>query len=75
VFDHAKQARFPLDGAHAALGCRSCHRDPLPADGVIRLPQTCGGCHRKDDVHDGEFGERCEQCHGTESFRALRGPR
>jgi hypothetical protein len=26
-------------------------------------------CHRSDDVHDGQFGVRCEQCHVTESWK------
>lgn len=72
TFDHNTQTDFVLDGAHAKIDCHSCHRDRLPADGKIRMSTTCGSCHRKDDVHDGEFGQQCEQCHTTTSFKALK---
>jgi len=72
VFDHDKQTDFRLDGAHDDIDCRSCHREPVATAGAIALPTECAGCHRNDDVHHGEFGSRCEQCHTTASFRALR---
>jgi len=48
-FDHARDAAYNLDGAHARLACSACHR-PETRDGVtfIRykpLPTTCRGCH------------------------------
>jgi hypothetical protein len=70
TFDHDRQTDFALTGAHARLGCGSCHRQPA-ADGVPRLSRACGSCHRSDDVHDGEFGADCAQCHTTRSFRDL----
>lgn len=70
-FDHNAQTDFLLDGAHAGLDCLACHREPLRGD-AISLATTCGSCHRRDDVHDGEFGPDCEQCHTTESFGVLR---
>lgn len=45
-FDHDRETRFPLDGAHARVVCARCHRD---AAGVARyrgLPLTCAGCHQ-----------------------------
>ena len=72
TFDHNTQTDFVLDGAHAEIDCHSCHRERIPADGKIRLSTTCGSCHRKDDIHRGEFGQQCEQCHTTTSFNALR---
>jgi len=38
----------------------ACHREKV--DGAIKLDSTCASCHRKDDVHDGEFGRDCKQC-------------
>jgi hypothetical protein len=38
---------------------------------VIRPSSSCGSCHRRDDVHDGEFGDDCAECHTTSSFRDL----
>jgi hypothetical protein len=31
----------------------------------------CVGCHRAEDVHDGQFGARCEQCHVTANWKAF----
>lgn len=65
-FDHAREARFALTGAHAQLDCKVCHtasslKDPLPRD--------CAGCHRADDAHGGRFGVACETCHGATAWR------
>jgi hypothetical protein len=48
-FDHARDAAYKLDGAHARLACSACHR-PETRDGTtfVRykpLPTTCRGCH------------------------------
>jgi hypothetical protein len=32
------------------------------------VPSTCGGCHATDDVHQGQFGAQCSQCHSESSF-------
>ncbi|HSS40729.1 MAG TPA: hypothetical protein VLT58_18325, partial [Polyangia bacterium] len=74
-FDHARQSRFPLEGAHATLACGSCHapeRKPGVGQGVVRykpLPVTCAGCHA--DEHQGQFGVRadCAGCHGSKTFK------
>lgn len=68
TFDHDRQTAFALTGAHHGLDCSGCHREPA-VDGVVRPSSTCGSCHRRDDVHDGEFGGDCAQCHTTTSFR------
>jgi hypothetical protein len=39
------------------------------------LAGTCVSCHRSDDVHRGQFGADCVECHTTESFDALRARR
>jgi len=70
VFDHSTQTQFPLDGAHDRLDCLACHREK--SDTVAALSNACGGCHRRDDVHRGEYGRDCEQCHTTTSFDDLR---
>ena len=61
-FDHA-QTQFPLRGAHAlaTLKCDSCHRDLRSYRGT---PTACIDCHRKDDKHEAQLGERCQSCHG-----------
>lgn len=49
AFDHDKQSRFPLEGAHREVGCAECH-EPELIDGqsVIRykpLGTDCTDCH------------------------------
>ena len=66
VFDHDTHTNFPLDGGHTGLACTACHRDEDQASDV---PSSCGGCHASDDVHDGQFGTQCAQCHSTSSFK------
>jgi hypothetical protein len=68
-FDHAK-ARFALDGAHRRVTCLACHREPQGER--VRADTTCGACHARDDVHRGQFGLRCEQCHNAVSFREVK---
>src|SRR5207344_2523177 len=60
VFDHDAQTDFTLDGAHRALDCLACHREPVTTASAISLATSCGSCHRKDDVHRGGFGQQCE---------------
>ena len=48
-FQHARDSRYALDGAHARLACSACHKPEL-RDGarVVRykpLPVACAGCH------------------------------
>lgn len=53
---------FPLQGAHAATGCRSCHVK-LDFTGTSR---SCASCHQ--DPHLSEAGNDCSRCHNTSSF-------
>ncbi|MBL8491195.1 MAG: cytochrome C [Rhodocyclaceae bacterium] len=57
-FDHGK-SRFPLRLAHAKVECADCHPDKRYAG----APKECNGCHREDDDHKGQFGNRCDKCH------------
>ncbi len=68
-FDHAKQARFALTGAHARLQCAGCHREPL---GSKPMRRECISCHRQDDRHLGAYGPRCERCHTSWTFKGAR---
>jgi hypothetical protein len=65
-FDHAKEARFPLTGAHAQVACQGCHKTANPKD---PLPKDCAGCHRADDAHATRYGAACEKCHGTSAWK------
>jgi hypothetical protein len=65
--DHPREFRhqdtgFPLEGLHADLSCRSCHRDLV----FSRVGTACADCHR--DAHRGELGFRCEACHSPRTW-------
>lgn len=80
AFDHAL-AGYNLQGAHAPLECRACHRQesitepaPLLAKGIaldrtfLGLETRCASCHK--DAHRGQFGSAdCATCHGMTKFR------
>lgn len=65
-FDH-DETRFPLRGSHASVLCSDCHsRDPFSDE----LRTDCGSCHLDDDVHAGQVGERCSECHRESGWRS-----
>jgi hypothetical protein len=53
---------FPLEGRHAAAGCRACH----PAGFSAPVKGGCAACHR--DVHAGQLGARCADCHDASTW-------
>ncbi|MDO8988216.1 MAG: cytochrome c3 family protein [Sideroxyarcus sp.] len=70
-FDHNKTG-FRLDGAHkkGANNCYACHKRPM--DKKVLVINTCGGCHDRDDVHNGSFGDRCERCHIGNDWKQIK---
>lgn len=72
LFDHDRQSKFPLEGAHKDLACQGCHSQPVADSKDIRLAKECFSCHQKDDVHKSNFGQNCGRCHVESSFRELR---
>ncbi len=68
-FDHDRNTRFKLESSHRSVGCNACHartRQALP--GKKSSPRRCIACHKLDDVHQGENGKRCEQCHAEDRW-------
>jgi hypothetical protein len=65
-FDHSRDTSWPLRGAHAKVGCHTCHTAVVATQ---KLGTTCIACHRANDVHSGRLGRECEQCHTPESWR------
>lgn len=65
-FDHAAQTGVPLEGAHSAAQCLRCHNDR----GAVQVfaERGCAGCH--EDVHQGQLGARCDDCHDQLTWRA-----
>jgi hypothetical protein len=75
LFNHNKQTKYALTGAHIRVKCESCHTDNAPKGKPIApVGQRCYDCHAKDDTHDGQFGDRCDQCHVSDSWKQLDKP-
>lgn len=66
-FDHGA-TRFPLAAKHDAVACDSCHKNAQYKD----TPRACVACHKKDDRHKGQLGERCESCHAPAGWKSVR---
>lgn len=60
-FDHGKQTRFPLAGAHAKAQCSDCHGSDIKA----KISMACIDCHKAQDVHAGKLGKDCSDCHDS----------
>lgn len=68
-FDHGKETKFALTGAHGKLACEACHRQPADE---VKLKQDCLSCHEKDDLHLGQYGRQCDRCHSTSTWKGAR---
>ena len=75
AFDHAKESRFPLEGAHREVPCGSCHvkesRDGQQVTRFKPLETSCDACHA--DHHAGQFAvdgvTDCARCHTPKAFQ------
>ena len=65
-FDHAAETGFALTGSHSDLSCTACHLNNM----TLKEPPTeCAGCHSADDVHQGQRGTACGDCHTEKSWK------
>ncbi len=60
-FDHATTG-FVLEGQHARVACRDCHRQPQ----FSNIGTRCSDCHQ--DAHQARLGPVCEQCHTPDGW-------
>ena len=67
TFDHGRA--FPLTGKHTRAACAACHVGARSPADLKATPQTCVGCHAKDDQHKGAFGTACGACHKTDAWQ------
>lgn len=70
-FNHDKETKYPLKGKHADAKCDTCH---LPEKGPIyksKLEMSCIACHKKDDKHKGQLGNKCETCHDEKKWTGV----
>jgi hypothetical protein len=62
-FDHLAETGIPLEGQHARARCLRCHNDRGPVE--LFAARGCAGCH--EDVHQGQLGTRCTDCHDEDA--------
>jgi hypothetical protein len=69
TFNHDRDTKYPLRGAHVKVKCDTCHT----GDDIYheKLGTACIACHRRDDRHAGQEGTRCEQCHSEDNWRQV----
>ena len=65
-FDHDKQSRFPLKGAHATAKCEDCHGSSV----LAKIGTACFSCHQAQDVHKAQLGPACGDCHAATAWKA-----
>ncbi|MFT4540771.1 MAG: hypothetical protein ACI835_003229 [Planctomycetota bacterium] len=65
LYDHGLETGTVLHGAHTRAECLRCHNDRGPVSRFAA--RGCAGCH--EDVHEGELGQDCTQCHSEVSWR------
>ncbi|MFV2055218.1 MAG: cytochrome C [Thiohalomonadales bacterium] len=63
-FDHAK-TDFPLKGKHKKVICKDCHPGDVFKD---KIKGDCYACHKQSDVHNGQQGKYCGDCHNEENW-------
>jgi hypothetical protein len=71
-FDHQKDSKYPLTGAHVKVDCDKCHFAATKKDVVRYRPieAKCQSCH--SDPHVAQFaGKTCEGCHVDDSWKKL----
>ncbi len=68
IYDHARQAHYPLRWKHAEIKCTACHKGNVFKE---KLQTNCYSCHKKDDVHKGKYGQKCESCHLEKGWKEI----
>lgn len=64
-FSHNRDTKFELRGKHQKLSCNTCHQGDVHKN---KLKTDCLSCHKVDDVHSGQQGNHCQQCHSESSW-------
>jgi hypothetical protein len=72
-FDHARETEngYQLVGKHLGPKCVDCH--PIRLYEMETFSKACNYCHKKDDVHKGKEGKRCEPCHTEMGWKHIIG--
>ncbi len=67
-FNHDRDTKYPLRGKHKDAKCESCHAKDAYK---VKAPTACVACHKKDDAHKGQLGERCADCHVEKTWKEV----
>ena len=67
TYDHDK-TKYPLRHKHIEVACVQCHF----GNRYQGTPQQCVSCHSPDDVHRGERGTNCGECHTTSGWKTAK---
>ena len=68
LFEHDRDTSYLLKGYHRKTKCESCHTGRLYKD---KTATECYACHKKDDTHRSNFGDKCEKCHGEQNWKTI----
>lgn len=66
-FEH-RWTDFPLDKIHNDVDCVKCHLQNKP---YHVAPRLCIDCHKKKDIHKGDFGKQCGECHRSKKWQRI----
>jgi hypothetical protein len=66
IFNHDKETKYRLLFKHQSVKCDACHKANLYQD---KLKTNCINCHKSDDEHKGQLGDKCESCHSEQSWK------
>ena len=80
-FDHTSKTKYELLGKHQKVKCDECHKQipfkyvdefkkKIPVIKYKPISQSCNECHK--DVHRGEYGNRCQECHHEKDWKWTR---
>ena len=64
AFDH-KMTDFLLKGSHDKINCGNCHKPDIK---FRDAKHQCVDCHKSDDRHNGNLGEKCQDCHDEKTW-------
>jgi hypothetical protein len=67
-FVHDRDTKYALKGKHREAKCGACHKRPVYTE---KTPTECIACHRKDDAHKGQLGDKCGECHVERSWKEV----
>lgn len=68
TFNH-KNTDFLLKDSHQQVDCNACH---LPKKKFRDAKHDCIDCHKNNDVHEGELGQECNDCHSEKTWSDTR---